>query len=561
MPPPLNALLVEDSESDAQLICYNLKKAGFELTWERVETAPAMQAALEKHAWDIVISDYNMPNFSAPAALALLQRTHPEIPFIVASGTITEETALGLMRSGAADYLMKDRLARLGALVNRELNIARVQRERTEARNALLESERRFQILFEQSPYGVVIIDCETTLPLEFNRAAHQQLGYTREEFARLRISDYELAESPEEVETHSLKIRTDLWDSFETRHRSKQGELRFVQVYVQLIELSGKKVFYSIYRDITDLKRVETALRLSEQKFSTAFQVSPDTIIISRLVDGLYLDVNQGFTAMTGYRAAEVIGKTPLDINIWANPQDRSRLVEGLLETGEVKNLEAPFRIKDGSIKVCLMSARIIEVEGEKCLLSVTHDINERKQAEDALRASESMLSLIINTSRDAIGVSKAGTHIMSNPAYLSMFGYDNQSELVNKSILNQIAPEQRPQIMRNIQNRATGGPVSDRYETVGLRRDGSEFDMEVTVSTYRLNEEIYTLVILRDITGRKQADQKINQQLEELRRWDSITRGREKRIMELKSEVNQLLGEAGQPLRYASVGGGERV
>jgi DNA-binding NtrC family response regulator len=121
---PLRVLIIEDSESDADLVRYYLRKAGFELTWERVESAAEMQTALARQTWDIILSDYNLPGFDAPAALALLKQSQLEIPFIVDSGTITEETALELIRAGAADFLMKDRLASLGAMVKRELHIS-----------------------------------------------------------------------------------------------------------------------------------------------------------------------------------------------------------------------------------------------------------------------------------------------------------------------------------------------------------------------------------------------------------------------------------------------------
>ncbi|MEI7990387.1 MAG: PAS domain S-box protein, partial [Chloroflexota bacterium] len=117
------------------------------------------------------------------------------------------------------------------------------------------------------------------------------------------------------------------------------------------------------------------------------AFHISPDSININRLRDGLYIEINEGFTRLTGYTTEEVIGKTSLELNIWVNPQDRALLVQGLREHGEVSNLEAPFRIKNGETKICLVSARIIEVNGEACILSIIRDITERKNTEKTLK------------------------------------------------------------------------------------------------------------------------------------------------------------------------------
>ena len=125
----LRVLLVEDSESDAALIVRHLNTADYDVSWERVENADQMRAALEAPGWDLVIADYKLPGFDAPAALAILQQTGLDLPFVVVSGHIGEETAVALMRAGAHDYVTKDHLARLAPVVERELGEARMRRE------------------------------------------------------------------------------------------------------------------------------------------------------------------------------------------------------------------------------------------------------------------------------------------------------------------------------------------------------------------------------------------------------------------------------------------------
>ncbi|MDR3563721.1 MAG: EAL domain-containing protein [Negativicutes bacterium] len=140
--------------------------------------------------------------------------------------------------------------------------------------------------------------------------------------------------------------------------------------------------------------RQAEALMRASEEKYNKAFHTSPDSININRLRDGLYIDSNGGFTRMTGFTREDVIGKTSLDISIWADPADRSRLVAGLQQDGEVLNLEAKFRRKDGKVQYGLMSARRIAVAGEDCILSITRNINDRKEAELALAASRAELA-----------------------------------------------------------------------------------------------------------------------------------------------------------------------
>jgi len=129
----LRALLVEDSEDDAELLAHELRRGGYDVTYQRVDTAAAMRFALEEKPWDIVISDFSMPQFDGLMALEILQQSSLDLPFIIISGSIGETTAVAVMKAGAHDYLMKDNLARLVPAVHRELNEAAVRRAKKEA--------------------------------------------------------------------------------------------------------------------------------------------------------------------------------------------------------------------------------------------------------------------------------------------------------------------------------------------------------------------------------------------------------------------------------------------
>jgi PAS domain S-box-containing protein len=133
-------------------------------------------------------------------------------------------------------------------------------------------------------------------------------------------------------------------------------------------------------FRDITESKRAEAALRESEEKFRLTFDFSPDAVNINRLEDGMFVDINQGFIRASGYTREEVIGRTSLEIKIWHDPADREKLVQGLQENGFHENLETQFRRKDGSLITALMSARVISLKGVPHIISITRDITERK-------------------------------------------------------------------------------------------------------------------------------------------------------------------------------------
>ncbi len=164
MAAPLRVLLIEDSESDAVLLTRELLRAGYDPAVTRVETGEAMEAALAEGEWDVIIADYALPTFSAPAALAAAQAKGVDLPFIVISGTIGEETAVEMMRSGAHDYLMKNNLKRLGAAVDRELRDAQVRRERKHAAHQLERHLQRLAALREIDLAITSSLDLRVTL-------------------------------------------------------------------------------------------------------------------------------------------------------------------------------------------------------------------------------------------------------------------------------------------------------------------------------------------------------------------------------------------------------------
>jgi PAS domain S-box-containing protein len=138
--------------------------------------------------------------------------------------------------------------------------------ERKRAEEALREQEARYRTLFEQSPDGIVAFDPETTLPIDFNGAAHRQLGYSREEFARLRIRDYEILETEADTRARIERLLREGGEKFETRHRTKAGEIRDVIVNARVITMGGRQVLHAVFQDVTEPKRTAEALRQSEK-------------------------------------------------------------------------------------------------------------------------------------------------------------------------------------------------------------------------------------------------------------------------------------------------------
>ena len=176
---------------------------------------------------------------------------------------------------------------------------------------------------------------------------------------------------------------------------------------------------------DITERKLAEEALKKSEEKFSKAFRESPMALAVTRMKDHRYLDINDTYEQMTGWRRDEIIGRTPFDLNVWVDPAQRTEMAKEIQTKGTVRNLEFRFRRKDGEQRVGLGSAELIEIEGEPCLMAVVADITERKQIQEQLHTSEARLAGIVGSAMDAIIATDAEQKIvLFNTAAEKVFG-----------------------------------------------------------------------------------------------------------------------------------------
>jgi len=321
------------------------------------------------------------------------------------------EVQAQIARIGQGDFASsisaEDGAARtvMGWLAQSQAKLAAADWERSRAVQALVESENRWKFAIEGSGDGVWDWNIRTD-EAKYSRGWKEMLGYEERDILPRnqewveRIHPEDRAYVAATMEAY-LAGKTPLYQ-VEYRLRCKDGGYKWILGRGMVVDRDqeGKpQRMVGTHTDITDRKQMEEKLRLSEKKFATAFRVSPDAINLTRLKDGVYLEVNEGFYTLGGYRAEDVVGKSSLELNIWVDPADRGRLVTELEEHGVVNNLEAEFRRKDGSIFTGIMSARIIEVEGEQSLLSITRDISERKQAELYLKESEKNLRTLMDS------------------------------------------------------------------------------------------------------------------------------------------------------------------
>jgi len=186
----LRVLIVEDSEDDVLLIIRELKKGGFNPIYERVETAAAMRKALKEKQWDIILCDYKLPQFSAPSAIALLKETNIDIPILIISGKIGEDTAAECMLVGAQDYIMKNNMSRLCPAIARELDEADSRNKRKQMEQALSQSEEKYRNILENIEDGYYEVDLAGNFTF-FNGSLCRILGFSHKEMISMNNRQY----------------------------------------------------------------------------------------------------------------------------------------------------------------------------------------------------------------------------------------------------------------------------------------------------------------------------------------------------------------------------------
>jgi PAS domain S-box-containing protein len=251
--------------------------------------------------------------------------------------------------------------------------------------------------------------------------------------------------------------------------------------------------------------------LHESEEKFRLAFKTSPDAINLNRLDDGVYVEINAGFTQISGYTADEAIGKSTLELNVWRDPEDRETLLRQLKEQGYAENFEAELVAKDGSIKSEIISARVLEVAGEKLILSVIRDVTKRKQAEKALVESKqrfrSMMEYIPSVAIQ--GYALDGTVLFWNRASELLYGYSKE-EALGANLFDLIIPEEMKEgIAAEIQKMSESSVPIPAGELFLKRKDGSRVPIlssHALLSPKGGQPELFCLDI--DLTESKQAE-----------------------------------------------------
>ncbi len=498
----LRALIIEDTEDDALLIARRLKQDGYNLVYERVDTVASMLESLDKQDWDIIIADYVLPQFSGLEALKMLKEKNPDLPCIIVSGKISDETAVAAIKAGARDYIMKDNLKRLGPTVARELAEVEVQRK---SRRAEEELQLRAAIL-DKATDSIFLRDMENKI-VYVNDAACKTFGYTKDELIGTNFRSFIL---PQAIPLFEERLKTVMKNkpiTVEGHYVCKNKSLVPVEVHTHRIQIGRRSYILSLTRDITRRKQGEEELILR----ATLLDKALDAILLRDMNDH-FIYVNDAACQMFGYSKDE-FQKIAIDSLIIPEEVPRfGNKKKELREKGQVKTETFHLR-KDGSVFPAEVYAHLIKIGEKEYILSVNRDFTERKRAEDRIQQNEEQLEQVFNALTEGIAlIGPDGRILKTNPAEEKIRGL-KASELVGEHFRRKEIeyiyadgrelPLEETAVSQAIKRKRT---VRD-LETGNIKPDGSVQWVNVNAIPIRDKDGNITAVVrtLTDITEKK--------------------------------------------------------
>jgi PAS domain S-box-containing protein len=427
----LRVLMVEDSEDDALLVLAELRRGGFDPQYERVDTEPALLAALDRQAWDVVLSDFSMPSFNGLAAFDLLRKSGLDIPFLFVSGRIGEDRAAEAMRRGAADYILKDNLNRLTPAIQRELREAEVRRQRRQAEEQLHAAQRLLQTVFDTLPVTLAVKDTESRYRM-VNRAWCERYGVAPADV--IGVHSLDVPGRPEQEKRNTLAEDRKVLAGdgspvvFEGWDTTGAGQLRHYQsIKAPIRDENGKATgLISATLDFTAQRRAEEDLRKSEERFRAIIENAQDVIVVLD-AEGAYRLVSPSVQAQLGFTPAELIGQRA---TAFVHPEDLPRvqatLAEAMQVPGSTSRVELRQRHKDGSWRHYeVVGKNLLNTPAIGGLLGMLRDITARKRAEEELQASQRLLQTVFDTIPHHLIVKDLESrYLMVNKAWCEAFG-----------------------------------------------------------------------------------------------------------------------------------------
>lgn len=516
----IKILHLEDEPSDAILISLALKKRGVERTPVVVDSKEKFLVALDEFDPDVVLADHSLPSFNSFEALELLEKREKQIPLILVTATMTDEFAVDIIRRGAKDYVLKDRLERLPSAIENVLKIRQLEIEREEFLLQLERNERRFRKLVEHSP-GAVAILSSMGKPVYVSPSAKNVLGYSEEESLQLIIPEI-IHEDHREVFFEKLGecLQNPGKPIFPpaVMIKHKINDWRWVEsTATNLIHDPDIDGIVVDFRDVTERKLAEKALLESEEKYRTFFENSRDGILLTA-TDGRILAANTAACEMFQRTEKEMCeaGRSGLiDIN---DPRVGLALKERR-KTGKVL-LEINMIRKDGHIFPAALSSSVFKnAYGEELTSMIIRDNSEAKLAEEKLKTSEEKYRQLFQMSPlpNVIYDIETFSIVDVNKAALDHYGF-TRKEFLQLTVLDFVPEEERAMLRKKIpQMIRTEGNLSHNH-LISLKKNGERIRVEIYGYNLQYQKRKCRLIICIDVTEKTAVMEKLKEKTEKL-------------------------------------------
>ncbi|NOU48930.1 MAG: PAS domain S-box protein, partial [Bacteroidales bacterium] len=375
--PVIRILHLEDFPTEAELAEIEIKKVLTEYEIKVVDNELDFRSALGIFKPHIVISDYQLPAFDGLKALGIVMEQSPLTPLIMLTGSMNEDTAVICLKAGAIDYVIKEHIKRLGPAILNALESNENKLKKIQIEEKLKKSEEKFRSLFENHSAAKFLIDAETGAIVDANLAASNFYGWSVNELEQMNISEISTL-TENEIADERSKIKNNISIPSDFVHRSKNGNLKNVEVFSSSVEIDGKSFIHSIVHDITEKKIAEQKIIL----LSKAIEQSPVSVVITE-PNGNMEYVNARFTEITGYSFNEIIGK---NLRILKSGEQSEVFYKSMWETitsgkvwsGEIRNKKKNKELYWESVSI---SPLVDDLGQITHFIGIKEDITERKR------------------------------------------------------------------------------------------------------------------------------------------------------------------------------------
>jgi PAS domain S-box-containing protein len=525
---PTHILQLENDKNDTLLIQMMLEREGYVCDMVRVESRAEFVAALMESRFDLILSDMKLPAFDGMEALELARSISPDIPFIIVSGTMGEETAIESLLKGATDYVLKTNMARLVPAVRRALQESQDRFERKRAEQEL----KKISTLLEQTADSIAITDKNGVIEY-VNPGFEKTTGYTRREVTGktpriLKSGDHE----PEFYEMMWHTILSGRVFRAEFRNRRKNGEFYYQEETITpVLDQYGQIAhFVSTGRDISERRKAAEALNESEERFKMLFEFSPDAYYVMDL-QGVFIDANRAAEQLFEFSRDELSGKNFFKLGLL--PFSDLSKAAGLVAANSMGKPTGPdeFALKSRSGKDRTIEVRTLpmKIQGRPLIVGIARDVTERKQSELALRESEARFRRFFEDA--VLGMFRSlpdGKLVAANAQFARIFGYDSAEDaLANVSdAAGQlfVDPARHAEVLRL----AAGKSGLNRFEIQFKRKGGELFDGTAYLHVERdaRGKTIYVEGMIEDASGRHKAEAELREREFWLRESQRVAR-----------------------------------